>query len=84
VLRNLGVVLDRLGDFDRGAEMIEEAYRLNQFDYQAIYALSSIRLRQGELEAALELLERIASEDAPINLKMLAIDHIQNLKRYLR
>lgn len=84
VLRNLGVVIDRLGDFDGGSRLIERACELNRWDYQAIYALASVRLRQGEIEAALELLERIAAEDSPAELKVLALDHVHNLKRYLK
>ena len=84
VLRNLGVVIDRLGDFEGGSRLIERACELNRWDYQAIYALASVRLRQGEIEAALELLERIATEGSPAELKVLAVDHVHNLRRYLK
>jgi len=76
--------VSRLGNLEEGEALIEEAYALNHWDYHAMYALVSVRLRQGDLEGALELLERLANEDAPIQLKMLAIDHIQNIKRYIR
>lgn len=84
VLRNLGVVLNQLGDWEEGTRLIERAFELNEWDYQAVYALASVRLRQGELEEAVELLERVADGDSPMDLKVLAIDHVKNLRRYLR
>ena len=83
VLRNLGIAVDKLGDFDGGLALVEEAVRINAFDYQALYALASFRLRQGALEEALEVLDRIASDNSPVGLRLLALDHIKNLRRYL-
>lgn len=83
ILRNLGIAVDKLGDFDGGLALVEEAIRINAYDYQALYALASFRLRQGELEEALEVLGRIASDNSPVGLRLLALDHIKNLRRYL-
>ncbi len=83
ILRNLGIVTDKLGDFSAGTALIEAACRLNRDDYQALYALASVRLRQGDLEKALELLDRIAGENSPVGLRLLAMDHVRNLRRYL-
>jgi tetratricopeptide (TPR) repeat protein len=84
ILRNLGVVLNNRGDWSGGTKLIERACELNQWDYQAIYALASVRLRQGEIAQAIALLERVATEQAPMDLQVLAMDHVKNLKRYLK
>lgn len=84
ILRNLGVLRNQLGDWSEGTRLIERAFELNNWDYQAVYALASVRLRQGEIEEAIELLERVAEENSPMDLKVLAIDHVKNLRRYLK
>lgn len=83
ILRNLGVVIDKLGDFEAGSALIRKACSINCFDYQALYALSSVYLREGKLEEAITLLTRIRDENSPVSLRVLAIDHVENLKRYL-
>lgn len=84
ILRNLGVIYDKLGDFEGGKRLIEQACALNERDYQAVYAMASIRLREGEIEMAMELLRRIADEESPMDIRFLAMDHVRNLERYLR
>lgn len=70
--RNLGVVYNQMGAFDKSYAAIQRSYKLNPLDYRTMYALASAHIYFGKYSKAEELVKQMLSMEIPDDFKILA------------
>ncbi len=78
-----GIAFNRLGDalllvhrYEEAERAYERALYLNPRDYDAMHDLARVCLSRGNATRAAELLERIASEPVPPEMRLSALTHL--------
>ncbi len=72
VERNLGVVYNQLGAFEKSYEAMKRSYSLNPLDYRTMYALASAHFYYGKYSEAEEIVEVMLNMEIPEDFKSLA------------
>ncbi len=74
VERNLGVVYNQLGAFEKSYEAMKRSYKLNPLDYRTMYALASAHFYYGNYPEAEEIIEAMLAMDIPGEFKAMAME----------
>ena len=79
VERNLGVVYNQLGSFEKSYKAMKRSFKLNPLDYRTMYALASAHFYFRNYPKAVELVETMLSMEIPDEFKSMAMV----IKRFL-
>ena len=69
ILRNLGIIEEKAGNYSKALSLLKRSYLLDPRDYRTVYALAFGYLNRGDKTKALEHFEILLSMPLPENVK---------------